>query len=126
MLTIRSAFTQLTDEELERLHTPKHMATMLPVTAERLQLVFADRFPKTEFDGYQIPVTDMAGMIRCIHESICPTCGRPALRVNVSTAGWLLLIDSWMRDCKVIEIECSQGHKHTAEPNEIGTDWVAY
>lgn len=72
------------------------------------------------FDGYSFPIADMAMMVRCIHEGVCPTCGRDFVTITVEESEDEL----WGMDR--FTGTCFAGHEHCAEPNESNTDWVAW
>lgn len=71
------------------------------------------------FDGKAFPITDMATMVRCVHEGVCPTCGRDFDSIVLEDVG-----SKW--DWQRMTGTCFAGHVHTAEPNECDNDWVAW
>lgn len=80
---------------------------------------------------YPIQNGNEGEMIRCIHEGVCPECGRRSylirseqIKVDNPEDG-LFMIDLPNWDNRVADtIQCSEGHCYTAEPTL--NDWVAY
>lgn len=71
------------------------------------------------YEGKAFPLTYEPDMVRCIHEGICPTCGRAFDKFEMESVG-----SRW--DWDSMTGVCFAGHKHTAEPNESDNDWVAW
>ena len=88
------------------------------------------RDPCLDFDGMKFPV-DEAGekfyhpetaIVRCVHESCCPVCGRDADDIVAEwVCGWIKN-DPW-HNRKGWTVECTIGHRASVEPTESGCDW---
>lgn len=91
-----------------------------------------------EFDGITFPTEDQVEIVRCVHEGICPMCGRQAQvvewqRVKVEqtfqdpfSGEWVNeYVDLPRHDARVQTIvECGVGHRALAEPTYH--DWTGW
>lgn len=68
-----------------------------------------------------VPTEDMAQIVRCVHEEVCPVCGFGAKTIRLETRekdnpnGWNYAL-----------VQCRNGHSAEAEPNESGNDYVGW
>lgn len=76
---------------------------------------------QTEFEGRQFPIDDVPMIVRCVHESICPICGREGFIVDEWEVSRL---QDW-DDRFGMTVECTAGHKASAEPERHG-DWAGW
>lgn len=95
-------------------------------------------------DEFTYPIEDMGNMVRAIHESTCPECGREGYlirseRVRLErykgshepmggdnwSADWIYdYLPDWIAEGWISTVQCLKGHCYTAEPTLH--DWVAY
>lgn len=92
-------------------------------------------------DEFELPTTDSTDVVRLVHESTCPTCGKTAYLISAERVK-VENIPSWNPDVaehpdfeyyidlpewdsrKMVTVECVDGHVATAEPTMH--DWVGY
>jgi len=82
------------------------------------------------FDGISFPTEDATEIVRCVHEGVCPICGRHAFlvgmeRVKVEHVEPVRVVDEfpeyydWLpeHDGRMeTTVECGAGHKAVASP----------
>lgn len=73
-------------------------------------------------DEMDYPVSEQGDIIRCVHEGVCPVCGRRAHVIKTWDATWLPDNHFW-RELKGETDRCLAGHEASVEPSEGGSDW---
>ena len=124
---------ELNDDELSKLREAVRENEMDNEFAKAVEVEVEHRRKQREiwrgeFDEYKHPTDDEVGIVRCVHEGVCPTCGR---RVDFDSAAYETYPADWVSDEHQYDweghkITCPADHISIAEPTELGSDWTGW